>query len=274
LLLDLRHLGEDLIDRKLPFVRELARNYAGIDPVYEPIPVRPAVHYTMGGIHTDMNGRTPIVGLYACGEVACVSINGANRLGSNSLSECLVFGRRAGIDAATMALSKKEDSHSVGTSFLHSAGEYVHADGEKIYNLLKRERGEVRLAEIRDHLQSLMETQVGIFRDNAGLQDARRQIRELRMRLQRATIEDKGSAYNADIIQAYEIEFMLDVADAIAYSALMREESRGAHFRTDFPKRDDQRFLFHLLNYYSTDRPVTKNLEVSITKWQPAERKY
>lgn len=274
LLLDLRHLGEELIDRKLPFVRELARNYAGIDPVHEPIPVRPAVHYTMGGIHTDVLGRTPVGGLYACGEAACVSINGANRLGSNSLSECLVFGRAAGVDAATFALSKKGQGKIEDSNLLHPAGEYVRIDEEKIYSLLKREGGGERLSDLRSHLQSIMDTNVGIFRDASGLQEARRQIRELRTGLQRAAIDDKGTVYNFEVIEAFELGFMLDVADAIAYSAFVREESRGAHYRTDFPKRDDKNFLFHQLSYYSPEGPVIKHLGVSITKWQPAERKY
>ncbi|MBI3022587.1 MAG: succinate dehydrogenase/fumarate reductase flavoprotein subunit [Thaumarchaeota archaeon] len=273
-LLDLRHLGEELIDRKLPFVRELARNYAGIDPVHEPIPVRPAVHYTMGGIHTDVLGRTPVAGLYACGEAACVSINGANRLGSNSLSECLVFGRAAGVDAATFALSKKGQGEIEDSNLLNPVGEYLRIDEEKIYGLLKREGGGERLSDLRSHLQSIMDTNVGIFRDSSGLQEARRQIRELRTGLQRAAIDDKGTVYNTEVIEAFELGFMLDVADAIAYSALIREESRGAHYRTDFPKRDDKNFLFHQLSYYSPGGPVIKHLSVSITKWQPAERKY
>ena len=274
LLLDLRHLGEELIDRKLPFVRELAQNYAGIDPVHEPIPVRPAVHYTMGGIHTDVYGRTPVAGLYACGEAACVSINGANRLGSNSLSECLVFGRAAGVDAATLALSKKERDKIGDGNLLHPVGEYVKADGEKINSLLKRERGDERLSDLRSQLQSIMDTHVGIFRDGSGLQEARRQIRELRTRFRSAAIEDKGTVYNMEVIEALELGFMLDVADAIALSALLREESRGAHYRTDFPTRDDKNFLFHQLTHYLPEGPVIEHMGVTITNWQPSERKY
>lgn len=274
LLLDLRHLGEELIDRKLPFVRELAQNYAGIDPVHEPIPVRPAVHYTMGGIHTDVYGRTPVAGLYACGEAACVSINGANRLGSNSLSECLVFGRAAGVDAATLALSKKERDKIGDGNLLHPVGEYVKADGEKINSLLKRERGDERLSDLRSQLQSIMDTHVGIFRDGSGLQEARRQISELRTRFRSAAIEDKGTVYNMEVIEALELGFMLDVADAIALSALLREESRGAHYRTDFPTRDDKNFLFHQLTHYLPEGPVIEHMGVTITNWQPSERKY
>ncbi len=274
LLLDLRHLGEDVIDRKLPFVRELARNYAGVDPVKEPIPVRPAEHYTMGGVHTDMDGRTPIPGLYACGEAACVSINGANRLGSNSLSECLVFGRRAGANAAHDALSRKEEGHQPGSNLRLSAGEYVWGDAQRIDALLKRESGEERLAELRFQLQSMMDERVGIFRDGAGLEDARRQVARLKSRLRLVALADKGSVYNMELVEALELEFMLDLADLVTYCALMREESRGAHFRTDFPKRDDVKFLVHQLVFRSPDGPTIKSVTVPITRWPPTERKY
>jgi succinate dehydrogenase / fumarate reductase flavoprotein subunit len=273
-LLDLRHLGADLIDRKLPFVRELARNYAGIDPVHEPIPVRPGVHYTMGGIHTDVNGRTPISGLYACGEAACVSINGANRLGSNSLSECLVFGRRTGLDAAEYAISRRESTGTERTPLSNPTTQYVQEEENRIHGFLRNETGEERFSEVSYELQGLMETQVGVFRDASGLQDARKRIAELKRRLGKATVDDKSRVYNTALAAALELDFMLDVADVVAYCALMREESRGAHFRTDFPKRDDQRFLLHQLAYYSTDGPEIKKLGVAVTRWQPAERKY
>lgn len=273
-LLDLRHLGEGVIDAKLPFVRELARNYAKIDPVKEPIPVRPAQHYTMGGIHTDINGRTPVAGLYSCGEAACVTINGANRLGSNSLSECLVFGRRAGLDAARLALARKDAGHNPGSDLARAAQEYVSGVGDKIQGLLKREGGEERLSTIREGLQALMEAHVGIFRDGAGLREALRQIRDLRARLPLVKVDDKGQAYNLEIVQAIELEFMLDVAESVAYSALLREESRGAHFRTDFQKREDNTFLHHQLLYYAPEGPRIEKLGVTITNWQPAERRY
>ncbi len=273
-LLDLRHLGEEVINKKLPFVRELAQNYAKIDPVSEAIPVRPAVHYTMGGIHTDVNGRTSVPGLYACGEAACVSINGANRLGSNSLSECLVFGRRTGLEAAKFAQAKKEEEHARGEDGSSSAGEYLYRDDDRMYRLLKREDGEERIADLRSALQSLMESHVGVFRESSGLIEARRQINQLRKRLSQVKVDDKGSVYNIELVEAFELEFMLEVADAIAYSALTREESRGAHFRTDFPKRDDQRFLMHQIILLSEDGPRVGSLPVTVTRWQPTERKY
>ncbi len=274
LFLDLRHLGKDVIDAKLPLVRELTRNYAGVDPVNEPIPVRPAQHYTMGGVHTDVIGRTTIAGLYACGEAACVSINGANRLGSNSLSECLVFGRRAGVEAANFALERKEGSHQADSKLLLPAGEYVYRDGERIQALLKHESGEERLSDLRSQLQSLMDADVGIFRDRPGLEEARRKIARLKSRLQVVSLDDKGSVYNMELVEALELGFMLDLADVVALSALNREESRGAHFRTDFPKRDDEKFLFHQLVYRATDGPEVKPMRVPITRWQPMERRY
>src|SRR5437667_3105971 len=191
LLLDLRHLGDTGIESKLPFVRELALNYAKIDPVKEPIPVRPAQHYTMGGIHTDVNGRTPLPGLYSCGEAACVTINGANRLGSKSRSECLVFGRRAGLDAASFALSKREKGHNPGGDQSVSSKQYVSLAEEKMNRLIKKEGGQERRAEIREGLQSLMETKVVIFREEKGLREALREIRELKGRLPSAKVDDR-----------------------------------------------------------------------------------
>jgi len=273
-LLDLRHLGKEVIDKRLPFVRELALNYAKIDPVFEQIPVRPAQHYTMGGIHTDVNGRTPLLGLYACGEAACVTINGANRLGSNSLSECLVFGRRAGLDAARFALSRRETGGGQSEALEPTGGAHVEAASNRFHALLKREGGEERLSEIRESLQAMMEKQVGIFRDGAGLSEALKAIRELRRRLGLAKVDDKGHAYNMEVVQALELDFMLDVAETIAHSALIREESRGAHFRTDFQKRNDQKFLIHHLVSRTPDGPETEKLAVTVTKWKPAERKY
>ena len=274
LLLDLRHLGEEVIDSRLPFVRELALNYAKIDPVNEPIPVRPAQHYTMGGIHTDVNGRTPLPGVYSCGEAACVTINGANRLGSNSLSECLVFGKRAGQDAASFALSRREKGHNPGGDRPVSSKQYVSLAEEGMNSLLKKEGGQERLAEIREGLQSLMETKVGIFRESKGLREALREIRELKGRLLSAKVDDRGRTFNMELVHAFELDFMLDVAEAVAHSALTREESRGAHFRTDFPRRDDTSFLVHQLSYHTPQGPRLEKLAVNLTRWQPTERKY
>jgi len=273
-LLDLRHLGKEVLRTRLPFVEELSRTYAAIDPASEPIPVRPAVHYTMGGIHTDLDGKTSLPGLYACGEAACVTINGANRLGSNSLSECLVFGRRAGVSAALLALSRRESGGTLKDLLRRATGEYVYPDTDRMYSILKRESGGERISELRNELQSLMETQVGIFRDGAGLRDALRDLGDMRSRLWSVKIDDRGLTFNAELTAMYELEFMLDVAETVAHSALLREESRGAHYRSDFQKRDDTNFLCHHLVFRSAGEARFERLGVRITRWQPAERRY
>jgi len=266
--LDLRHLGEEAIDRKLPFVRELARKYVGIDPVTEPIPVRPVVHYMMGGIHTDCTAKTTLEGLYAAGETACVSINGANRLGSNSLTELLVFGARAGRAAAEYVVSQPPPA-SAALSAL-ATDEQRRLDRQ----FLRKEGGRERIATIRQEMQKAMEEGVGIYRDEDKMQRTCNTLRALRERFKDIMIEDRGSIFNTEVISALELDFMLDVAEAVAHSALKRKESRGSHTRTDFPKRDDQNFLRHSLAYRTPDGPRIEYLPVTITRWQPEERKY
>jgi fumarate reductase flavoprotein subunit len=265
--LDLRHLGETVIDKRLPFVRELTRNYVGIDPVYEPIPVRPVTHYMMGGISTDMHGRTSLEGLYAAGEVACVSINGANRLGSNSLTELLVFGARAGRAAARDALER---------SALRSnpLAQLAADEQRRLDQRFLQADGRERIAEIREEMQKAMEDGVGIYRDRAGMEATCTTLRHLRERFARIGLTDRDAIFNTELIVALELECMLDVAEAIAHSALAREESRGAHTRTDFPKRDDTRFLKHSLAYRTPDGPRIEHAPVTITRWPPEERKY
>jgi fumarate reductase flavoprotein subunit len=266
--LDLRHLGEEVIDKKLPFVRELARKYVGIDPVYEPIPVRPVVHYMMGGVHTDFTAKTTLEGLYAAGETACVSINGANRLGSNSLTELLVFGARAGRAAAEYVASQPPPA-SAALSAL-AADEQRRLDRQ----FLRKEGGRERIATIRQEMQKAMEEGVGIYRDEDKMQRTCNTLRVLRERFKDIMIEDRGSTFNTEVISALELDFMLDVAEAVAHSALERKESRGSHTRTDFPKRDDQNFLRHSLAYRTPDGPRIEYSPVSITRWTPEERKY
>jgi fumarate reductase flavoprotein subunit len=266
--LDLRHLGEEVINKKLPFVRELAHKYVGIDPVYEPIPVRPVVHYMMGGVSTDINAKTPVEGLYAAGETACVSINGANRLGSNSLTELLVFGARAGRSAAEYARTQPA-SQSAPLSSL-AADEQRRLDRQ----FLRKEGGRERIATIRQEMQNAMEDGVGIYRAEEKMQRTCATLRGLRERFKGIIIEDRGSTFNTEIISALELDFMLDVAEAIANSALKRKESRGSHTRTDFPKRDDENFLKHSLAHRTADGPRIEYLPVTLTRWQPEERKY
>jgi fumarate reductase flavoprotein subunit len=266
--LDLRHLGEEVINKKLPFVRELASKYVGIDPVYEPIPVRPVVHYMMGGVSTNINAKTTLAGLYAAGEAACVSINGANRLGSNSLTELLVFGTRAGRAAAAYATTVAAP--------VSAAIEALAADEQRRLDrqFLRKDGGKERIATIRQEMQIAMEEGAGIYRDEQKMEKACKTLRTLRERFKDIIIEDRGSTFNTEVMTALELDFMLDVAEVVANSALMRRESRGSHTRTDFPKRDDENFLRHTLAYRTPDGPKIEYLPVTITRWPPEERKY
>jgi fumarate reductase flavoprotein subunit len=264
--LDLRHLGEKLIDAKIPFVRELCLKYENIDPVKEMIPVRPVVHYMMGGVHTDINAATPLAGLYAAGECACVSINGANRLGSNSLPELLVFGARAGVAAAEFASRQGPAPSAV----LAQAGD----EQRRLEELLHR-KGKERVATLREEMQKAMEQGAGIYRTGASLQEAIDKIRALQERSRSLALDDSSRTFNTELVTAVELSFMLDVAQAIVHSARRREESRGAHQRTDFPARDDGRFLAHSLARRDADGSCrVEHLPVTITRWPPAERVY
>jgi fumarate reductase flavoprotein subunit len=265
--LDLRHLGEKLIDTKLPMVRELCLKYERIDPVKELIPVRPVVHYMMGGVHTDINGGTPIEGLFAAGETACVTINGANRLGSNSLPECLVFGARAGTAAAEYATSAAQPP----TVVMHQASDEVR----RIDQIRSGDRGGERIADIREAMQSTMEDSAGIFRSGDSLTKGVDQLADLQLRLQHMQLSDETRVFNTELVAALELANMLDIAETILVSALQREESRGAHQRTDFTTRDDERFLNHALVYRESDGSSRiERLPVTITRWPPGERKY
>ena len=266
--LDLTHLGKDVIEKKLPFVKELAERYVGIDPAHEPIPVRPGQHYMMGGVHTDMYGYTGLSGLYSAGEAACVSMNGANRLGSNSLTECLVFGAEAGKAATNYALKQTPPSYGNPVQGLAMSEE------KRIFDqVLKHETGE-KLSTIRTEMQVGMEKNVGIFRDEKSLQEGMRIVGELKARFRNVVVEDKDDVYNTDLVSALELEFMLDVAETIPYTALLREESRGAHYRTDFKNRDDEHFLKHSLAYSDGNRPRIEYSPVTITRWKPEKRVY
>jgi fumarate reductase flavoprotein subunit len=266
--LDLRHLGAKLIDAKLPFVRELCLKYENIDPVRELVPVRPVVHYMMGGVHTDIHGATPVRGLYAAGEAACVSINGANRLGSNSLPECLVFGARAGRAAAEYAAGATDPGAAAGTQ----AREEVRRLER---DLRDRSDGRVRIAEVRTAMQDVMEESAGIFRTEASLTKGAATLRDLQERSASVAIEDHSRAFNTQLVAALELSNMLDVAESIIASALKREESRGAHQRLDFPARDDDRFLAHSLAVRGPGgTPEVEYLPVTLTRWPPGERVY
>ena len=264
--LDIRQIGEKVIDKRLPFVRELCLKYANIDPVHEMIPVRPVVHYMMGGVHTDINGATPIAGLYAAGEVACVSLNGANRLGSNSLTECLVFGARAGRVAA-------EYADRAG-----AAGGAVSAqvrDEERRLRGLLESKGTERIASLRAEMQTAMEESAGIYRTGAKLTAGTETMGRLRQHARNLKLDDRSATFNTELVSALELEYMLDLAEVILRSALERTESRGAHQRSDFPERNDDRYLAHSLAYREADGSARiAYLPVTITRWPPAARVY
>jgi fumarate reductase flavoprotein subunit len=266
--LDLRHLGAALIDAKLPFVRELCLKYQNIDPVTELVPVRPVVHYMMGGVHTDIDGATTVPGLYAAGEVACVSINGANRLGSNSLPELLVFGARAGRAAAEYAVAADAPRGSV---LLQAEDERRRIE----HDLLDRTDGRERIATLRDQMHQAMEEGAGIYRSAESLAKAADTLNELRERYDSLGIDDHSRTFNTELTTALELSHLLDIADCILASAAQREESRGAHQRLDFPMRNDERFLAHSLAERGPDGACQVSyLPVTITRWPPGERVY
>lgn len=266
--LDVRHLGEKKINKKIPFVRELASKYAGIDPVYDPIPVRPVVHYCMGGIDTDNDGATGLPGLFAAGEVACVSINGANRLGSNSLTELLVFGARAGRSAARFAMENTEIN--MDSLKKQGADELTRIKN----NFTGKQGGTERIADLRQEMTKAMETGAGIYRSENSLKDTCDTLAELRGRFGNIVIEDRSLTFNTELASALELDFMIDVAQALAHSALARTESRGSHQRTDFPDRNDKEFLKHSLALRTPDGPKIEYKDVVITSWPPEERVY
>ena len=266
--LDVRHLGEKKIDQKIPFVRELTKNYAGIDPVNEPIPVRPVVHYMMGGIDTTVNAATLLPGLYAAGECACVSINGANRLGSNSLPELLVFGARAGHSAAEWARSHPDFDGA-------SLDKQAEAEQRRIASaFINKQDGTERIATIRTELQQAMESGCGIYRAAVGLRDTANKVAELKKRFEQVQLDDHSLSFNTELIAALELEMMIDIAEGLVHSALERTESRGSHQRTDFPERDDSQFLKHSLAFCTEDGPRIEYRDVVITSLPPGERVY
>jgi len=266
--LDIRHLGERLIDRKIPFVRELCLKYVGIDPVKEMIPVRPVVHYMMGGIHTDIHGATPLKGLYAAGEAACVSINGANRLGSNSLTEILVFGARAGKAAAAFAAEQAAASPSL-------VAQAHDEQGRLEEGFLRKSGGKERIATLRAEMHQIMEESAGIYRTETVLKEAAGKLKRLQERFLDLSLDDNSYTFNTELTAALELSYMLDVAQTIVQSGLERRESRGSHQRTDYPQRDDERFLAHSLAYRTEDgSPRIEYRPVTITRWPPGKRVY
>ncbi len=263
--LDLTHLGEDKINEKLTQIKMLAMKFAGVNPVEEPIPVRPVAHYTMGGVHVDKFGRTPVRGLWAAGEVNCVSIHGANRLGCNSTIDCLVYGLLTGRQAGEYVGKER----TVEVSMFG-----VEAEEKRIFDGILRGRTGEDPYVIRREMQRTMSDKVYVFRDEGGLKEALNEIKKLRKRFNTGHVADKSKEYNQNLVHVLELDAMLEVAEVVVVSALARTESRGAHYRIDHPRRDDQNWLKHTLAYKTLDGPRLEYLPVVITKWTPEERKY
>ena len=263
--IDLRHLGAEKINERLPLIRDVAIKLGGVDPVKEPIPIRPAAHYSMGGIKANIKTETPLTGLYATGECSCLSLHGANRLGTNSTAECLVFGAVAGEEAAKYALN---------TNFHELPDAKLAAEEKRVFNGILGGEGTERVSVIRDEMRRVMNENVWIFRTGDQLKDALRKIRALRERFKDVKVEDKSHEFNTGLLGALQLDYMLELAEITVVCALPREESRGAHSRIDFPKRDDAKWLRHSLAYYSIDGPRLEYGPVTITKWQPAARTY
>jgi succinate dehydrogenase / fumarate reductase flavoprotein subunit len=266
--LDLRHLGQKKIDKRLPSVREICIKFGGIDPVEKPIPIQPAQHYSMGGIDVDVRCATALPGFYAAGECACVSVHGANRLGGNSLLDTVVFGKIAGREASNFVngLERRDGSEK------HLLDEAT-AEQEKVYAWISRSGGKMAHHLLND-LKIVMSDRVGIFRTKKHLEEAVEAIRGIREDYARAFVSGKCLRYSQAIVNLIEFGYMADITEVIALGALLREETRGSHYRLDFPKRDDAGWLKHTLISLKDGRPDVSYRGVQITKYQPQERKY
>ncbi|WP_314171739.1 succinate dehydrogenase flavoprotein subunit [Streptomyces winkii] len=273
--LDLTHLPPEQLDAKLPDITEFARTYLGIEPYTDPVPIQPTAHYAMGGMPTNVQGQvladnsTPVPGLYAAGEVACVSVHGANRLGTNSLLDINVFGRRAGIAAAAYAATADF------TELPENPAAFVEGEVEN----LRDATGNERVVEIRKALQECMDKNVMVFRSEQTLKEAVEEIGELRKRYRNISVQDKGKRFNTDLLEAIELGNLLDLAEVTAVSALARKESRGGHYREDFPNRDDVNFMRHTMAYREVGDDGTESIRLDYkpvvqTRYQPMERKY
>ncbi len=265
--LDLTHLGADKINERLPLIREVTIKFAFIDPIEQPIPVRPAAHYFMGGIHTDIDGATPIEGIWAAGEVACVSLHGANRLGSNSTAECLVWGKIVGEKAARYAMNGKTLPDVPTNRF--------RDEEKRVFETIGGGDGSESVFAIRTELQRTMDHNVGVFRTEADMKKALEKIRELRGRMKHVKVVDGSRIYNTNLIAVLETTNLIDVAETIVVGGIARAESRGAHSRRDFPTRDDVNWMKHTMAYFNpAGEPRLEYIPVNITMWKPVERKY
>lgn len=264
LFLDLRHLGEALINERLPQIRQLAMDFEGIDPLKELVPIKPGAHYSMGGIKTDIWGATNIKGIYAAGECACVSVHGANRLGGNSLLDAVVFGRRAGYAA----------SHYAKEAALEDFPEAALQDTARDIAIIMNRTGGEQVAALRNELASAMTMHVAVFRDKGRMDKVLNKIKELKELYKNVNLEDKGNIFNTELISIFELSHLLTIAECIVIAAINREESRGAHYRLDFPTRDDKNWLKHVLLFKDGGGIKFGYKDVVITRHKPMEREY
>ena len=263
--LDLRHVGDEIIKQKLGGIREISLKFSGVDPAKDLLDIRPVCHYMMGGIHTDINGASELQGVWAAGEAACVSIHGSNRLGANSTSECIVWGKITA-DEAVNYMEREPSVESIPSDL-------VDAEEKRIYDGIFRGRGEVNPYEIKQKLTDTLNDKAYVFRNETDLLEGLRKVRELRAMTWKH-VDDQAKEYNTNFSNVMELDSMFRISETVLIGAINRKESRGSHARTDFPTRDDKKFLHHTLAYYNPDEPVMKTHPVTITNYKPVERKY
>ena len=263
--LDLRHVGDEIIKQKLGGIREISLKFSGLDPAKDLLDIRPVCHYMMGGIHTDINGASELQGVWAAGEAACVSIHGSNRLGANSTSECIVWGKITA-DEAVNYMEREPSVESIPSDL-------VDAEEKRIYDGIFRGRGEVNPYEIKQKLTDTLNDKAYVFRNETDLLEGLRKVRELRAMTWKH-VDDQAKEYNTNFSNVMELDSMFRISETVLIGAINRKESRGSHARTDFPTRDDKKFLHHTLAYYNPDEPIMKTHPVTITNYKPVERKY
>jgi succinate dehydrogenase / fumarate reductase flavoprotein subunit len=263
--LDLRHVGDEIIKQKLGGIREISLKFSGVDPAKDLLDIRPVCHYMMGGIHTDINGASELQGVWAAGEAACVSIHGSNRLGANSTSECIVWGKITA-DEAVNYIEKESGVESIPSDL-------IDAEEKRIYDGIFRGRGEVNPYEIKQKLTDTLNDKAYVYRNEADLLEGLRKVRELKAMTWKH-VDDHAKEYNTNFSNVMELDSMFRISETVLIGAINRKESRGSHARTDFPMRDDKKFLHHTLAYYNPDEPIMKTHPVTITNYKPVERKY